>query len=87
MNPRSDRSAAGPVVVTRRYKAVHNIGWFRFVEYSSVDDQGEPRGDLAPVGEVVFPFDPALQQAAGAMRSRPESAHPYYWAAFAPFEQ
>ena len=33
-----------PVVVTRRYRAAHNIGWFRFVEYSSVDDQGEPRG-------------------------------------------
>jgi molecular chaperone DnaK (HSP70) len=53
-----------PVVLTRRYQAVHNVGWFRFVEYSSVDDQGEPRGDLAPVGEVVFPFDPELQQRA-----------------------
>lgn len=56
-------ATAGPVVVTRRYKAVHNIGWFRFVEYSSVDDQGEPRGDLAPVAEIVFPFDPELQRA------------------------
>ncbi len=51
-----------PVVVTRRYQAAHNIGWFRFVEYSSVDDQGEPRGDLAPVAEIVFPFEPDLQQ-------------------------
>jgi len=50
-----------PVVVTRRYQAAHNVGWFRFVEYSGLDDQGEPRGDLAPVGEVVFPFDAALQ--------------------------
>ncbi|MDU0315769.1 Hsp70 family protein [Phycicoccus sp. M110.8] len=55
-------ASSEPVVVTRRYQAAHNIGWFRFVEYSSVDDQGEPRGDLAPVGEVVFPFDPALQR-------------------------
>ncbi|MDR6865148.1 Hsp70 family protein [Phycicoccus sp. 3266] len=55
-------ASSEPVVVTRRYQAAHNVGWFRFVEYSSVDDQGEPRGDLAPVGEVVFPFDPALQQ-------------------------
>jgi molecular chaperone DnaK (HSP70) len=54
---------AEPVVVTRRYRAAHNIGWFRFVEYSAVDDQGEPRGDLAPVAEVVFPFDPDLQRA------------------------
>ncbi len=54
-------STAEPVVVTRRYQAAHNIGWFRFVEYSGVDDQGEPRGDLAPVAEIVFPFDPELQ--------------------------
>ena len=51
-----------PVVVTRRYQAAHNVGWFRFVEYSGVDDQGEPRGDLAPVGEAVFPFDADLQR-------------------------
>jgi molecular chaperone DnaK (HSP70) len=51
-----------PVVVTRRYQAAHNVGWFRFVEYTGVDDQGEPRGDLAPVGEVVFPFDADLQR-------------------------
>ena len=37
-------SSADHVVVTRRYQAAHNIGWFRFVEYSAVDDQGEPRG-------------------------------------------
>jgi hypothetical protein len=54
-------ATSAPVVVTRRYQAAHNIGWFRFVEYSSVDDQGEPRGDLAPVGQVVFPFEPSLQ--------------------------
>jgi actin-like ATPase involved in cell morphogenesis len=55
--------SAEPVVVTRRYQAAHNIGWFRFVEYSSVDDQGEPRGDLAPMAQIVFPFDPELQRA------------------------
>jgi molecular chaperone DnaK (HSP70) len=55
-------STADPVVVTRRYRAAHNIGWFRFVEYSAVDDQGEPRGDLTPVAEIVFPFEPDLQR-------------------------
>ena len=55
-------ASAEPVVVTRRYQAAHNIGWFRFVEYSSVDDQGEPRGDLTPVAQIVFPFDPELQR-------------------------
>ncbi len=72
---------AGPaVVVTRRYQAAHNIGCFRFVEYSAVDDRGEPRGDLAPMGEVWFPFDPDLQRrvegaepaaAAGTLRDLP----------------
>ncbi|MGO4600021.1 Hsp70 family protein [Terrabacter sp. 2RAF25] len=60
-----DDSAPEPVVVTRRYQAAHNIGWFRFVEYSSVDDQGEPRGDLTPVAQIVFPFDPELQRTVG----------------------
>lgn len=66
-------SDAEPVVVTRRYQAAHNIGWFRFVEYSGVDDQGEPRGDLAPVAEIVFPFDPDLQ-ARSAAGTDPASA-------------
>lgn len=56
-------SATAEVVVTRHYRAAHNVGWYRFVEYSSVDERGEPRGDLVPFAEVVFPFDPALQQA------------------------
>src|SRR6478735_5631713 len=60
-----DPASAEPVVVTRRYRAAHNIGWFRFVEYSSVDDQGEPRGDLTPVAQIVFPFDPELQRTVG----------------------
>ena len=51
-------ASAEPVVVTRRYQAAHNIGWFRFVEYSSVDDQGEPRGDLAPVAADRLPVRP-----------------------------
>lgn len=45
----------------RRYRAAHNVGWFRFVEYASVDDQFEPRGDLTPFAEVLFPFDAELQ--------------------------
>jgi molecular chaperone DnaK (HSP70) len=67
-------SSADPVVITRRYQAAHNIGWFRFVEYSSVDDQGEPRGDLAPVAEIVFPFDPDLQRQLPDAASEPTYA-------------
>ncbi len=47
--------------LTRTYRAAHNVGWFRFVEYTEADEAGQPVGDLAPFGELMFPFDPALQ--------------------------
>jgi molecular chaperone DnaK (HSP70) len=60
-----DRNTAlpthGELVVSRRYQAAHNVGWYRFVEYAGVDAGGEPRGDLAPFADVRFPFDPSLQ--------------------------
>lgn len=49
------------VVVQRRYTAAHNIGWFRFVEYTGLDHRGQPHGELVPFAEVIFPFDPHLQ--------------------------
>lgn len=50
---------SGELTIHRRYRAAHNLGWYRFVEYADVV-AGEPRGDLAPFAEVRFPFDPAL---------------------------
>lgn len=47
--------------VVRRYRAAHNVGWFRFVEYPGLDDDGQPAGALVPYAELLFPFDPALQ--------------------------
>jgi molecular chaperone DnaK len=52
-----------PLVVTRRYRAAHNIGHFRFVECSRLRD-GHPDGDLTPYDPVFFPFDPDLHDAA-----------------------
>lgn len=52
----------GEVVVSRTYRAAHNAGWFRFVEYGSLDAAGGPRGDIVPFANVVFPFDAALQE-------------------------
>ncbi|WP_168582138.1 Hsp70 family protein [Gephyromycinifex aptenodytis] len=49
------------VVVQRQYRAAHNLGRFRFVEYSGLDERGQPRGELVPFAEVLFPFDPELQ--------------------------
>ena len=48
-----------PFVVTRTYRAAHNIGHFRFVECSRLQD-GRPDGDVTPYDPVFFPFDPAL---------------------------
>jgi molecular chaperone DnaK (HSP70) len=48
-----------PIVVTRTYRAAHNIGHFRFVECSRLRD-GRPDGDVTPYDPVFFPFDPAL---------------------------
>ena len=48
-------------MATRRYQAVHNIGRYRFVECAGVDDDGEPRGELAPYEDVLFPFDASLR--------------------------
>ncbi len=54
-------STTSSLVVTRTYQAAHNVGWFRYVEHSAVGEFGEPAGDIVPFAEVVFPFDPALQ--------------------------
>ncbi|TGD87517.1 Hsp70 family protein [Mycolicibacterium sp. CH28] len=49
-----------PLVITRTYRAAHNIGRFRFVECSQIVD-GRPDGDVTPCAPVLFPFDPDLQ--------------------------
>jgi len=53
---------AATAAFSREYQAAHNIGHFRFVECSRVDG-GAPSGDVTPVGEVLFPFDPTLRAA------------------------
>lgn len=50
----------GGTNITRRYRAAHNIGWFRYVEYTDMDAAFTP-GDVATLAEVVVPFDPALR--------------------------
>jgi Hsp70 protein len=47
---------------TRRYRPMHNVGHFRYLECSQVTEQGQPTGDLTPWDEVYFPFDPHLQE-------------------------
>ncbi len=49
------------VTVSRRYRPAHNIGYFRFVEYTALSDQCEPIGDIMPFATVLFPFTDELQ--------------------------
>jgi molecular chaperone DnaK (HSP70) len=52
-----------PLEIRRRYKPVHNLGHFRYLECSHLDDECQPGGDVTVWDEIQFPFDPALQDA------------------------
>lgn len=49
-----------PLVNSRIYRPVHNIGHFRYLECSQLAGDGQPAGDIAVWDEIRFPFDPAL---------------------------
>ncbi len=52
-----------PVLVTRRYRPVHNIGHFRYLECGQLAVDGRPTGEITLWDEIVFPFDPSLSSA------------------------
>jgi molecular chaperone DnaK (HSP70) len=49
-----------PLTAVRRYRAAHDVGFFRFVECSRIVE-GRPDGDVTPWQGVRFPFLPALR--------------------------
>ena len=49
-----------PLVLERRYAPAHRVGHLRFVECTRLGAHGEPVGDLTPLDEVLFPYDPLL---------------------------
>ena len=49
-----------PLVSSRRYLAVHNIGHFRYLECSHLADDGLPKGNITVWDDIRFPFDPGL---------------------------
>ncbi len=53
------------IEITRRYRAAHNVGHFRYVECSRVSDDDDPVGDVVPFGEVCFAFDARLRGRVG----------------------
>jgi molecular chaperone DnaK (HSP70) len=51
---------AGSLSIERRYRPVHAVGHLRFLECSEIDSSGQPRGDMTPWGDILFPYDAAL---------------------------
>ncbi len=56
-----DEKLEGEIRITRRYVAAHNVGIYRFAEYSKTDDNGIPVSGVLPLGVFAFPFDPTLR--------------------------
>jgi len=50
-----------PLEIRRGYHPVHNIGHFRYLECTHLDDEGQPSGDVTLWDAIQFPFDPALR--------------------------
>src|SRR6202000_3304257 len=44
-----------PITIERRYRAMHDVGHFRFFECAGFDESGHPRGEIAPLTDVLFP--------------------------------
>ncbi|MCF2706414.1 Hsp70 family protein [Arcanobacterium haemolyticum] len=57
-----DQLLDGALHVSRRYRAAHNVGVYRFAEYSSLDHKGVPCADVVPLGTLPFPYDPELRR-------------------------
>lgn len=49
------------VTVRRTYRAAHNVGHYRFVECSGLDERGTPQGRISRVADVRFPFSGAAR--------------------------
>jgi molecular chaperone DnaK (HSP70) len=47
----------------RIYHPAHNVGHFRYLECSRLDERGQPRGEITNWEQIRFPFDPHLQSA------------------------
>jgi molecular chaperone DnaK (HSP70) len=44
----------------RTYRPAHNVGHFRYLECSRLDESGEPIGDITNWEQIQFPFDSRL---------------------------
>jgi len=53
-----------PLRIERVYRPAHNIGHFRYLECTQLDEHGQPRGEIDNWDQILFPFDPQLQRRA-----------------------
>ncbi len=63
-----------PFEIRRRYRPVHNVGHFRYLECSQLTDDGQPSGDVTVWDEIKFPFDPALRDSNGVAVTHSDAA-------------
>jgi molecular chaperone DnaK (HSP70) len=49
-----------PLHLERAYQPAHNIGHFRFLECSRLDEKGQPIGEITNWEQIQFPFDARL---------------------------
>ena len=50
-----------PLRIERIYRPAHNIGHFRYLESSQLDEHMQPKGEIANWDQILFPFDPQLR--------------------------
>jgi molecular chaperone DnaK (HSP70) len=53
--------ASGHVQQVRTYRPAHNIGHFRYIECTGMDDGNVPGGDISPLADIRFPYDASLR--------------------------
>jgi molecular chaperone DnaK (HSP70) len=66
------------LVVKRKYRPVHNVGHFRFLESTRILPDSQPAGEITYWDMILFPFDPALEKSKsleGCEVSHSERAH------------
>jgi molecular chaperone DnaK (HSP70) len=49
-------------ISVRTYQPAHNIGHYRYIECQHLTEDGVPDGEVSLIAELLFPFDPSLQQ-------------------------
>jgi hypothetical protein len=53
-----------PLRMERVYQPAHNIGHFRYLECSRLDEHGQPIGEISNWDQIQFPFDAQLWEKA-----------------------